>query len=88
VGLSVANVRAAATFRIFGAPRRQSRSRAIRTDSLCRAQLWDVVGVGYHADWFCPVASHGHRARGRRLLRRLLTLPGEELLDVCGDETD
>ncbi|MCR6489035.1 DUF4279 domain-containing protein [Amycolatopsis sp. OK19-0408] len=56
-----------------------------------RAALWELAEAGHPADWFCLVASHAteHAVElDRRLLGRLLTLPGELLLDVCGDERD
>lgn len=51
--------------------------------------LWELVGEGYHASWFCFVASQvtEHAVElDRPLLLRLLALPGDLLLDVCGDE--
>src|SRR5215475_3864186 len=54
-------------------------------------QLWDLVSAGYEANWFCYVASHAceHAVElDRQLLQRLLALPGELWLDVCGDDTD
>lgn len=53
--------------------------------------LWDLVAVGYHANWFCFVASHPteHAVElDRPTLQRLLALPGDLWLDVCGDDID
>lgn len=53
------------------------------------AQLWALVQQGYRADWFCYVASNPpeHAAElGRELLFRLLRLPGDLLLDICGED--
>lgn len=50
--------------------------------------LWALVTDGYEADWFCFVASDAaeHAVElSRSLLSRLLQLPGDLLLDVCGD---
>ncbi len=55
------------------------------------AQLWELVREGYEANWFCFIASHAteHAAElDRATLRRLLALPGDLWLDVCGDGTD
>lgn len=52
------------------------------------AQLWSLVQRGYRADWFCYVASNPleHAVElDRELLSRLLRLPGDLLLDVCGE---
>jgi hypothetical protein len=52
------------------------------------AQLWDLVHAGYEANWFCYIASHAteHAAElDRPTLRRLLVLPGDLWLDVCGE---
>jgi len=52
-------------------------------------ELFELVDAGYHASWFCFVASHAteHAVElDRALLSRLLALPGDLLLDVCGDE--
>lgn len=54
-------------------------------------QLWELVHEGYEANWYCWIASHAteHAAEpGRPTLQRLLTLPGDLWLDVCGDGTD
>jgi hypothetical protein len=51
------------------------------------AQLWDLVHAGYKANWFCYIASHAaeHAAElDRQTLQRLLALPGDLWLDVCG----
>jgi Domain of unknown function (DUF4279) len=53
--------------------------------------LWQLADQGYVADWFCLAASHAteHAVElGRPLLRRLLALPGDLLLDVMGDDED
>jgi hypothetical protein len=53
-----------------------------------RAALWELVEAGYEANWTCFVASHAteHMVElDRDLLRRLLALPGDLWLDVCGD---
>jgi hypothetical protein len=50
--------------------------------------LWDLVGEGYRASWYCFVASATtERATrvDRALLARLLFMPGDLLLDACGD---
>jgi hypothetical protein len=51
-------------------------------------ELWDLVGEGYRASWFCFVASttteHATRL-DRALLARLLFMPGALLFDACGD---
>jgi hypothetical protein len=55
------------------------------------AAIWELVGEGYEADWYCWVASHAteHAAiLDRALLQRLLGLPGDLWLDVCGDHMD
>jgi len=51
------------------------------------AQLRDLVHAGYKANWFCYIASHAaeHAAElDRQTLQRLLALPGDLWLDVCG----
>jgi hypothetical protein len=51
--------------------------------------LWLLVNQGYVADWFCLAASEAteHAVElGRPLLRRLLTVPGDLLLDVMGED--
>jgi Domain of unknown function (DUF4279) len=53
--------------------------------------LWELVHAGYEANWFCYIASHAteHAAElDRPTLQRLLALPGDLWLDVCGDGTD
>lgn len=55
------------------------------------AQLWDLVRDGYEANWFCYIASHAteHAAElDRQTMQRLLALPGDLWLDVCGDGFD
>jgi hypothetical protein len=55
------------------------------------AALWDLVRAGYEANWFCYVASHvtEHAAElDRQTMQRLLALPGDLWLDVCGDGLD
>jgi hypothetical protein len=55
------------------------------------APLWELVHEGYEANWFCYIASHAteHAAElDRPTLQRLLALPGDLWLDVCGDHTD
>jgi hypothetical protein len=50
--------------------------------------LWDLVRGGYRANWFCFVASNPaeHAVElSRDVLLRLLRLPGDLWLDVCGD---
>lgn len=54
-------------------------------------QLWELIHQGYEANWYCWIASHAteHAAElDRPTLQRLLALPGDLWLDVCGDETD
>jgi len=53
--------------------------------------LWELVHEGYEANWYCWIASHTteHAAElDRTTLRRLLALPGDLWLDVCGDGKD
>jgi hypothetical protein len=55
------------------------------------AVLWELIREGCEANWFCYIASHAteHAAELDRLtLHRLLALPGDLWLDVCGDDTD
>lgn len=55
------------------------------------APLWELVHEGYEANWFCYIASHAteHAAElDRATLQRLLTVPGDLWLDVCGDGAD
>lgn len=50
--------------------------------------LWDLVREGYEPNWFCFVASDAceHAAElDRPTMRRLLALPGDLWLDVCGE---
>ena len=52
------------------------------------ARLRDLVHAGYKAGWFCYIASHAtEHAAGpdRQTLQRLLALPGDLWLDVCGE---
>lgn len=54
-------------------------------------ELWELVNAGYEATWFCYVASHAteHAVElDRQLVGRLLTLPGDLWLDVCGGGVD
>ncbi len=53
--------------------------------------LWELIGAGYEANWYCWVASHAteHAVElDRKVLQRLLALPGDLWLDVCGDEPE
>jgi Domain of unknown function (DUF4279) len=53
--------------------------------------LWDLARAGYEANWFCYIASHvtEHAAElDRQTMQRLLALPGDLWLDVCGDSLD
>lgn len=55
------------------------------------AQLWELARAGYEANWFCYIASHAteHAAElDRPTMQRLLALPGDLWLDVCGDDFD
>jgi hypothetical protein len=55
------------------------------------APLWELVREGYEANWYCWIASHAteHAVElDRPTLQRLLALPGDLWLDVCGDSTD
>jgi hypothetical protein len=55
------------------------------------ALLWELAQVGYDANWFCYIASNAaeHAAElDRQTLQRILALPGDLWLDVCGDYTD
>jgi len=50
--------------------------------------LWQLVELGYDANWFCYLASNPaeHAAElDRELLTRLLDLPGDLWIDACGD---
>lgn len=51
--------------------------------------LWELVKLGYEANWLGLVASNTceHAVElDRGLLRRVLALPGALWLDVCGDD--
>jgi len=53
--------------------------------------LWELAEVRHDANWYCWIASHAteHAAElDRSTLQRLLALPGDLWLDVCGDGTD
>ncbi len=53
--------------------------------------LWELVDAGYEANWYCFAASHAaeHAIEfDRQVLRRVLALPGDLWLDVCGDGAD
>ncbi|HEY4463451.1 MAG TPA: DUF4279 domain-containing protein [Streptosporangiaceae bacterium] len=53
--------------------------------------LWELADAGYDANWYCWIASSAaeHAAElNRPTLQRLLALPGDLWLDVCGDGTD
>lgn len=53
--------------------------------------LWELVDAGCEANWFCWVESHAteHAVEiDRQLMQRLLALPGDLWLDVCGDGED
>jgi hypothetical protein len=55
------------------------------------AALWELAHTGYDANWHRHIASHAteHAAElDRQTMRRVLTLPGDLWLDVCGDDTD
>jgi hypothetical protein len=55
------------------------------------AELWNLVRAGYEANWLCHIASHAteHAAElDRQTMQRLLDLPGDLRLDVCGDSFD
>ncbi len=55
------------------------------------APLRELAHAGYYANWFCYLASHAteHAAELDRLtMQRILALPGDLWLDVCGDDTD
>lgn len=56
-----------------------------------RAALWGMVESGYRIDWFCYLGSHAaeHAAElPRDLLRELVNVPGELLLDIYHDQPD
>jgi hypothetical protein len=51
--------------------------------------LWELAHAGYEANWYCFAASHAteHAIElDRPILQRLLALPGDLWLDVCGDD--
>jgi hypothetical protein len=53
--------------------------------------LWELVDIGYEANWYCWVESHAaeHAVEiDRQLMQRLQALPGGLWLDVCGDGED
>ena len=53
--------------------------------------LWKLTEAGYEANWYCWVESHAteHAVEiDRELMLRLLALPGDLWLDVCGDGED
>jgi hypothetical protein len=55
------------------------------------APLWELVHAGYDANWLCYIVSHTteHAAElDRQTIQRILALPGDLWLDVCGDDTD
>ena len=55
------------------------------------AALWELTAAGYEANWYCWVESHAteHAVEiDRLLMTRLLALPGDLWLDVCGDGED
>lgn len=55
------------------------------------AQLWQLVEQGWRAKWSCFLASHAteHAAELDRVtLTRLMAVPGDLWLDVCGDGDD
>jgi hypothetical protein len=55
------------------------------------AVLWDLADAGYDVNWYCWVESHAteHAVEiDRQLMTRLLALPGDLWLDVCGDGED
>lgn len=55
------------------------------------APLWELTRIGYDANWFCYIASHAteHATElDRQTMQRILALPGDLWLDVCGDDAD
>jgi hypothetical protein len=55
------------------------------------APLWELAKAGYEANWYCFAASHAteHAIEfDRPTIQRLLALPGDLWLDVCGDGAD
>ena len=54
-------------------------------------RVWELTHAGYDANWFCYIASHAteHATElDRQTIQRILALPGDLWLDVCGDDTD
>ncbi len=54
-------------------------------------KLWELSALGYEADWWCYVGSHAmeHAAElSRSLMSRLLSVPGELLLDFYEDSPE
>ena len=55
------------------------------------AALWELANAGYEANWLCYIASHATERAAeldRQTMQRVLALPGDLWLDVCGDDTD
>ena len=55
------------------------------------AALWGLAHAGYEANWLCYIASHATEYAAeldRQTMQRVLALPGDLWLDVCGDDTD
>ncbi len=55
------------------------------------APLWELADAGYEANWYCFAASDAteHAIEfDRQILRRVLALPGDLWLDVCGGGAD
>jgi hypothetical protein len=53
--------------------------------------LWELADAGYEANWYCFAASHAAERAielDRQVLQRVLALPGDVWLDVCGDGAD
>ena len=53
--------------------------------------LWELANAGYEANWYCFAASHAAERAielDRQVLQRVLALPGDLWLDVCGDGAD
>lgn len=73
------------------AAHRSNGHRRVSGNRSATALLWELVRAGYGANWFCYIASHAteHAAElDRQTLQRLLALPGDIWLDVCGDDAD
>ncbi len=54
-------------------------------------RLWDLYADGHRFDWFCLVGSHATERAvelDRPVLTRLITLPGDLLLDVYPADED